>query len=64
LLKDEEIYNVFDTATKILARPRRASRGQPWGASGIAWWINSHLQLPREAQVDKRTARSLRSLAG
>ena len=53
LLKDEEIYNVFDTA-KILARPPRVAVDKTSGTAGIAWWINSYLQLPRDLQVDKR----------
>jgi isopropylmalate/homocitrate/citramalate synthase len=55
LLKDEEIYNVFDTS-KILHRPPRVAVDKTSGTAGIAWWINSFLSLPRERQVDKRSA--------
>jgi citrate (Re)-synthase len=55
LLKDEEIYNVFDTA-KILARAPRVAVDKTSGTAGIAWWINSYLKLPRESQIDKRAA--------
>jgi isopropylmalate/homocitrate/citramalate synthase len=52
LLKDEEIYNVFDTA-RILRRPPRVAVDKTSGTAGIAWWINSFLHLPREIQVPK-----------
>ena len=53
LLKDEEIYNVFDTA-KILRRPPRVAVDKTSGTAGIAWWINAYLHLGRERQVEKR----------
>jgi isopropylmalate/homocitrate/citramalate synthase len=52
LLKDEEIYNVFDTA-RILRRPPRVAVDKTSGTAGIAWWINAYLRLPRELQVPK-----------
>lgn len=52
LLKDEEIYNVFDTA-RILRRPPRVAVDKTSGTAGIAWWINAYLRLPREIQVPK-----------
>jgi citrate (Re)-synthase len=55
LLKDEEIYNVFDTA-KILRRPPRVAVDKTSGTAGIAWWINSFLGLSRDRQVDKKSA--------
>jgi len=54
LLKDEEIYNVFDTA-KILGRPPRVAVDKTSGVAGIAWWINSYFALARGAQVEKRS---------
>ena len=54
LLKDEEIYNVFDTA-QILRRPPRVAVDKTSGAAGIAWWINAYFSLPREKQVEKRS---------
>ncbi len=54
LLKDEEIYNVFDTA-KILGRPPRVAVDKTSGVAGIAWWINSYFGLARGAQVEKRS---------
>jgi len=55
LLKDEEIYNVFDTA-KILHRPARVAVDKTSGTAGIAWSINSLLGLSRDRQVDKKSA--------
>jgi citrate (Re)-synthase len=55
LLKDEEIYNVFDTA-KILHRPPRVAVDKTSGTAGIAWWINSFLGLSRDRQVEKKSA--------
>ncbi len=37
LLKDEEIYNIFDTA-KILCRPPRVAVDKTSGTAGVAWW--------------------------
>src|SRR6266446_3620860 len=54
LLKDEEIYNVFDTA-QILRRPPRVAVDKTSGAAGIAWWINAYFTLPRDRQVEKRS---------
>jgi isopropylmalate/homocitrate/citramalate synthase len=53
LLKDEEIYNVFDT-TAILNRPPRVAVDKTSGTAGVAWWINSYYALPRDLRVSKR----------
>ncbi len=50
LMKDEEIYNIFDT-TKLLGRPPLVSVGQ---TSGIACWINNYYRLTGENAVDKK----------
>ena len=52
LLKDEEIYNIFDTA-KILNRPARVSVNKTSGLAGIAFWINDYYSLPDEYKVGK-----------
>ncbi len=52
MLKDEEIYNIFDTA-KILNRPARVSVNKTSGLAGIAFWINDYYKLPDEHKVDK-----------
>ena len=53
LLKDEEIYNIFDTE-KILNRPASVSIGKTSGLAGIAYWINTNYRLSGERAIDKR----------
>lgn len=53
MLKDEEIYNIFNTA-KILNRPAHVSINNTSGLAGIAYWINDYYELPEEHRVDKR----------
>ena len=52
LLKNEEIYNIFDTE-KLLNRPVRIAISNTSGTSGIAHWINSYFNLKGEAAVEK-----------
>jgi hypothetical protein len=53
LIKNEEIYNIFNTA-KILKRPIVPMVTDKSGKAGIAYWINSHLELLGDNMVDKR----------
>lgn len=53
LLKDEEIYNIFDT-TRILNRPASVAVDSHSGLAGVAHWINSYFRLSEEMKVDKR----------
>ncbi len=53
LLKNEEIYNIFDTE-KLLRRPVRIAISNTSGTSGIAHWINSYFHLTGEAAVSKK----------
>jgi isopropylmalate/homocitrate/citramalate synthase len=53
LLKDEEIYNIFDTA-KILNKPANVSVSNVSGLAGIAFWINNHYNLKGENRLDKK----------
>lgn len=53
MLKNEEIYNIFDTA-KILDRPARVNVTDKSGIAGIAHWVNSYLGLKPESALDKR----------
>ena len=53
LLKDEEIYNIFNTK-KILGRGASVLISKTSGASGIAYWINENYHLVGEEQIDKR----------
>jgi isopropylmalate/homocitrate/citramalate synthase len=52
LLKDEEIYNIFDTK-KILNRSATVMLGKASGLAGIAYWINKHYKLPEFRRVSK-----------
>jgi isopropylmalate/homocitrate/citramalate synthase len=54
LLKDEEIYNIFDTA-KILGRPPRVAVDKTSGTAGVSWWINTYFNLPPMQRIDKRS---------
>ncbi len=53
LLKDEEIYNIFDTK-KILNRPASVMVSKTSGLAGIAYWINENYELSGDEAVDKR----------
>jgi isopropylmalate/homocitrate/citramalate synthase len=54
LLKDEEIYNIFNTE-KILNRPVSVLLGKTSGLAGIAYWINQNYSLTGENAVDKHS---------
>jgi isopropylmalate/homocitrate/citramalate synthase len=53
LLKDEEIYNIFDTK-KLLNRPASVMISKTSGLAGIAYWINENYQLTGADAIDKR----------
>ena len=52
MLKNEEIYNVFDTE-KFLNRPALVSVSNTSGVAGIAYWINAYFRLEENRQVSK-----------
>ena len=52
ILKNEEIYNIFNTS-KILNRPISISVNDKSGLAGIAQWINSHFALTGKDRVEK-----------
>ncbi len=52
LMKDQEIYNIFDT-DKFLKKPPLVSISNTSGIAGIAYWINIYYSLPVDKQVDK-----------
>ncbi len=52
VLKNEEIYNVFDT-TGILGIPPGVNITDKSGMAGIAHWINTHMEVPAEEKVEK-----------
>ena len=52
LMKDAEIYTIFDTK-KLLNRPATVEISKTSGAAGIAYWVNQHLKLEGEQQLPK-----------
>ncbi|MBQ7365177.1 MAG: 2-isopropylmalate synthase, partial [Clostridia bacterium] len=53
LLKNEEIYNIFNTE-KILGRPATVAVDKHSGLAGIAHWMNGYYRLHGEYVMDKR----------
>lgn len=53
MLKDEEIYNIFDT-TAILDRPPMVAVSNVSGLAGIACWINNYYRLSGDRSIDKK----------
>lgn len=53
ILKNEEIYNIFNTA-KILNRPLTVTINDKSGTAGIAQWVNSYFALADKERVDKK----------
>lgn len=53
LLKNEEIYNIFDTET-LLNRPVVVAVTKTSGVSGVAHWMNSYFKLKGDQAVDKK----------
>ncbi|MEG2338845.1 MAG: 2-isopropylmalate synthase [Clostridium sp.] len=56
ILKDEEIYNIFDTG-KILNRPILVAVNEYSGLAGIAAWINTYFRLDDDRKVSKKDDR-------
>ncbi len=52
ILKDEEIYNIFDTK-KLLNRPLHVSINNTSGLAGIAHWINDYFELVGDKKIEK-----------
>ena len=52
MLKDEEIYNAFDTK-KILNRPAAVAVDSRGGTASIAHWLNNHFRLTGDNMVEK-----------
>ncbi|MBQ7291278.1 MAG: 2-isopropylmalate synthase [Clostridia bacterium] len=53
MLKDAEIYNIFDTES-ILGVPASVSVSKTSGLAGIAYWVNKHYKLTGDEMVTKR----------
>ena len=52
LLKDAEIYSIFDTE-KLLNRPATVQVSKTSGLAGIAYWINVHYGLKGDMELKK-----------
>ncbi len=52
MLKNEEIYNIFDTAT-ILNRPATVAVDAHGGLAAVAHWINSYFRLQGDSIISK-----------
>ena len=53
VLKDPEIYTIFDT-NKLLNRPLDVTISSKSGLASIAYWVNRHLGLEGDGIMDKR----------
>ncbi len=53
LLKDEEIYNIFNTE-KLLNRPAMVMINKNSGLAGIAYWMNQNYRLKGANEVSKK----------
>ncbi len=53
MMKDAEIYNIFDTE-KILNRPAAVSISNTSGLAGLAYWLNMHFKLKGENMLTKQ----------
>lgn len=53
IIKNEEIYNPFDT-WKLLKRPIQIIITDKSGTAGISYWINTHFGLEGDKKIDKR----------
>ena len=52
LLKDAEIYTIFDTE-KLLNRPATVEISKTSGTAGIAYWINKNYRLAPQQEISK-----------
>ena len=52
LMKDAEIYTIFDTE-KLLNRPATVEISKTSGAAGIAYWINQNYRLKGDDKIEK-----------
>lgn len=59
LLKDEEIYNIFNT-DKLLKRPVGVAINQTSGAAGVAHWINGFFGFEGSKRLDKKDQKVLK----
>jgi isopropylmalate/homocitrate/citramalate synthase len=55
MMKDAEIYNIFDTES-VLGVPATVCISNTSGLAGIAYWINHHYKLSGDEAVTKHDA--------
>jgi isopropylmalate/homocitrate/citramalate synthase len=53
MMKDPEIYNIFDTEA-LLNRPVGIKINDKSGAAGVAYWVNQFLGFAGDEQLDKK----------
>jgi isopropylmalate/homocitrate/citramalate synthase len=53
MMKDPEIYNIFDTEA-LLNRPVGVKINDKSGAAGVAYWVNQCLRLAGDEPLDKK----------
>ncbi len=53
MLKDQEIYNIFNTE-KLLSKRPGVMISKTSGLAGIAYWINNNYKLKGENEIDKK----------
>ena len=58
MLKDEEIYNIFDT-TALLKSPPGVAITQTSGQAGLAMWLANHLHVSNQ-EISKNDERVIR----
>src|SRR5690554_3118050 len=56
LLKDEEIYNAFNT-DKILNRPVVVAVSEHSGIAGLTFWVNQYFNLKGDQRLEKKDPR-------
>ena len=54
LIKDEEIYNIFDTK-KLLNKPPLVTISNTSGDSVIAYWLNNYYNIPESKKISKNS---------
>ncbi len=55
LMKDAEIYNIFNTE-KILNRASEVAISNTSGLAGIAYWLNKHYRISEDKKLTKKDA--------
>jgi len=54
VMKNEEIYNIFDTGA-LLSRPPGVTITDKSGVAGVAYWVEHNLSGPQGKTIDKRS---------